>query len=510
MNSCEQIRFKEINFYKMQGMSNWKCLPLIIFVFFSGNIYPHGDTNTIINERLEKSKHYFTQLNYFKSIDSAERALISSRQSGYSKGVAISSIYLAKALLEVGDYKSALNFLSEVETSPYFILDVSVQAETYRIKGKVYNTFEMHSLAEEQFKKQLLHSNSIENFEEKRILVLSAQKSLMEVYNHMKLNDSVTKYLGLQEQGLKRINGSKYTYCVGNTYCQIAKELIERNEFIKAKEYIDNSMKLHKKYNSDYLFDSLEAYGFLEETAGNIDLAEIYYQKALENVLHTENQKAISYYYKVLSDFYLKHKPHSDKGKYYYLHHNKSKDSIGKMNDGVLLDLYEHVLRDEQKIQKASPESFEYILIAIVMLSTAVIVYIQQNREKNKELIDLQSLKLSEHKKSVINLTNELSENKLEELIIYANTNSPEFLTAFQNLYPNVVEDLKKRNVNITTSTLGFCALTYLNFSTKEMATIQNVTIRAIQVRKNRIRNQFEIPSDIDFNIWMNENLGPS
>ena len=489
-------------------MTNWKYLPLIIFVFFSGAIYPTNDTNNVINKLLPSSEHYFGQLYYFKSINSAEKASISSKQSGYSKGIAMSNIYLANALLEVGDYKGALNSLTEVEASHYFNLDVHVQVETYRLKEKVYNTFEMHSLAEEQFQKQLVNANNLENLEEKRALVFSAQKSLVQVFNNMKLKDSVTKYLGLQEQSLEAFDESKYFYTIGNTYCQIATEFIERNDLVKAKEYIDKSMKLHEKYNSVYLFVSLEAYGYLEETAGNIDLAEMYYKKALENVLHTNNQKARSYYYKVLSDFYLKHKPHSSNRDHYDLEHHKINDAIGKMNNGVSLD--EHTIKDGQNIQKASLDSFQYILITIVMLSTVAIVYIQQNRDKHKELINIQSFEISEHKKRIVKLNNDVSENKLEELNTYANANSSEFLTAFQKLYPEVVEDLKKKNVNITTSTLSLCALTYLNFSTKEMASIQNVTIRAIQVRKNRIRNQFDIPSDVDFNIWMNQNLGSS
>ena len=458
-------------------MTNWKYLPLIIFVFFSGAIYPTNDTNNVTNKLLPSSEHYFGQLYYFKSINSAEKASISSKQSGYSKGIAMSNIYLANALLEVGDYKGALNSLTEVEASHYFNLDVHVQVETYRLKEKVYNTFEMHSLAEEQFQKQLVNANNLEN-------------------------------LGLQEQSLEAFDESKYFYTIGNTYCQIATEFIERNDLVKAKEYIDKSMKLHEKYNSVYLFVSLEAYGYLEETAGNIDLAEMYYKKALENVLHTNNQKARSYYYKVLSDFYLKHKPRSSNGEHYDLQHHKINDAIVKMNNSVSLD--EYIIKDGQNIQKASLDSFQYILITIVMLSTVAIVYIQQNRDKHRELINIQSFEISEHKKRIVKLNNDVSENKLEELNTYANANSSEFLTAFQKLYPEVVEDLKKKNVNITTSTLSFCALTYLNFSTKEMASIQNVTIRAIQVRKNRIRNQFDIPSDVDFNIWMNQNLGSS
>jgi hypothetical protein len=39
--------------------------------------------------------------------------------------------------------------------------------------------------------------------------------------------------------------------------------------------------------------------------------------------------------------------------------------------------------------------------------------------------------------------------------------------------------------------------------STKNIAEYTFVTIRAVQIRKNRLCKKFEIPSDADFNNWM-------
>jgi len=67
------------------------------------------------------------------------------------------------------------------------------------------------------------------------------------------------------------------------------------------------------------------------------------------------------------------------------------------------------------------------------------------------------------------------------------------------------LQSLKNLDTKIRTTELEFCAMAFLNFSTKNIAEYTYVTIRAVQIRKNRLRKKFEIPSDEDFNNWMRE-----
>jgi DNA-binding NarL/FixJ family response regulator len=49
--------------------------------------------------------------------------------------------------------------------------------------------------------------------------------------------------------------------------------------------------------------------------------------------------------------------------------------------------------------------------------------------------------------------------------------------------------------------------MTFLNFSTKNIAQYTFVTVRAVQIRKNRLRKKLNIASDIDFNNWMRDQV---
>ncbi|WP_053003825.1 helix-turn-helix transcriptional regulator [Sphingobacterium sp. Ag1] len=98
-----------------------------------------------------------------------------------------------------------------------------------------------------------------------------------------------------------------------------------------------------------------------------------------------------------------------------------------------------------------------------------------------------------------------MDKDKFDHLIAIAKSNNPAFLLLFSDLYPDFIEALKALAPNIRSSELEFCAMAFLNFSTKNIAEYTYVTIRAVQIRKNRLRKKFDIPSDADFNNWMRE-----
>lgn len=104
-----------------------------------------------------------------------------------------------------------------------------------------------------------------------------------------------------------------------------------------------------------------------------------------------------------------------------------------------------------------------------------------------------------------------MDRNNFNYLITLAKNNDAEFLTVFSEIYPGFVASLKRINPKIRSSELEFCAMTFLNFSTKNIAQYTFVTVRAVQVRKNRLRKKFNIASDVDFNNWMRDQilLGP-
>ncbi|ULT23681.1 hypothetical protein KUH03_31670 [Sphingobacterium sp. E70] len=100
-----------------------------------------------------------------------------------------------------------------------------------------------------------------------------------------------------------------------------------------------------------------------------------------------------------------------------------------------------------------------------------------------------------------------MERNNFNNLIALAKNNNAEFLALFNEIYPEFVASLKTINPRIRSSELEFCAMTFLNFSTKNIAQYTFVTVRAVQVRKNRLRKKLNIASDMDFNNWMRDQI---
>lgn len=72
----------------------------------------------------------------------------------------------------------------------------------------------------------------------------------------------------------------------------------------------------------------------------------------------------------------------------------------------------------------------------------------------------------------------------------------------FNSAHQNFLDRLKTRFPDITTGDLRVCCLLKMNLSTKEIASLMNVSVRAIELRRYRLRKRFELDNEtnlVDF-----------
>lgn len=77
------------------------------------------------------------------------------------------------------------------------------------------------------------------------------------------------------------------------------------------------------------------------------------------------------------------------------------------------------------------------------------------------------------------------------------------FYDEFMIHYPIFTNKIERLGSNLVLEEMKIIALLYLNYSTKEIATITNSTLRAIEAKKYRIRKKLHIPSDKDLNMFL-------
>lgn len=484
---------------------------LVNLLFFFTLFYAQTPKISIIDidSTLQKSQEKFVSFNFTESISFANQANINAQKINYDEGIVKSNIYLAKNLFEIGAYDEALDRLKKITFSKFFASNVIMQVETHRIKGRIYKMLKFEESAIAEFKKQLLISEKISDLEKKKLSKFWAHQNLSHIYSETKMSDSAWIHLKQQQELIKNEPEDANFYNVSTTNVQMAAELTGSGKYGEAKVLLDESMRLLQKYEAPYLFQTYKELGRLEEKKGNMTAAERYYRQGLANTIALKDKDAELEFYDILADFYFDHHLEKEEANSFLKKNKVLKDSLQRVNANAVSNGLKQLLddKDQGMLQKASSLWRIVFLGAGIFLLSVLLFYFRYKR--NKKVIKMKDLLLEEKEIQQEKLEKKVTENKFVELIEAAKANDPHFLVLFKEMYPRFIAALKIQDSTIKSSELSFLAMAYLNFSTKDIAEYTFVTIRAVQVRKNRMRKKYNIPSDKDFNMWIRK-LDPS
>lgn len=77
------------------------------------------------------------------------------------------------------------------------------------------------------------------------------------------------------------------------------------------------------------------------------------------------------------------------------------------------------------------------------------------------------------------------------------------FQENFDLIHKNFFRNLISTYPNLTPADLRLCALLRLNYSTKEIARIQNLTLRGVEAARYRLRKKIDIQENEDLVSFM-------
>lgn len=77
------------------------------------------------------------------------------------------------------------------------------------------------------------------------------------------------------------------------------------------------------------------------------------------------------------------------------------------------------------------------------------------------------------------------------------NKNWSQFALHFDELNDGMLTRLKQKHPNISRTDLKLCAYLRLNFSSKEIAQLQNISIRAVEMHRYRLRKKLNLPTEL-------------
>lgn len=478
-----------------------QVLFLILLLFTLKAIAGDGRKQEV-DSILSKAKEFESNGEFLSQLETALNALALSNVHNYDEGKARAHFSAANTLVNVGMFKEGVEHLERVERTKYYKETILMQSEVHRVKGRAYTRLRLYQQALREFYLQLTCIKSLTG-DAQKISYVYTYGNLSTVFDQTEQLDSMQKYIELQLNVLRDFDEKNAAAMYLGVYNDLGQLHVRKSNFAKAQQYLDKSLALVEKYKIPEFYNTLTFLGNLEDRKGNRQKALAFYQKSLTNMREVGNRNAIKNTYRYLADYYLNNNLDKAKADEYELAFSRLNDSLENENRQVVDMVLTQILKskDRESATKVS-KSVRISIIALVLLVVAITFFVWRSRH-SRRILDQKEEALQETETVNRELTEQIGENKFNNLIELAKSNNPEFLALFIELYPQFIQALKSLDPNLRSTELEFCAMAFLNFSTKNIAEYTFVTVRAVQIRKNRLRKKFEIPSDVDFNNWM-------
>lgn len=470
-------------------------ISIFIYTFVLAETQPNK-VDVILGSSLESYKSQQYELSY-KQADSAYKVSV---KIPYSKGIVQSTLYKSKVLIDLGLYKDALKILNEIVNEPAYKKHVILQTESNRLRGRAFGYLELYDLAIKEFKKQIENASDIKDEFKSNLATLWAYQNLEFIYTQIGDKNKVKKYIDLQEKKLSRLDSNIYFHEFANFNTSKANYLANQGNFEDAIKLLTQSLHILEKNNSNAMFKVYTAFASLYDRKKYLNEASKYFQLALANAALLDDLDAKANISKTYSEFLSANNLDEKLAQSLLIQYINYKDSLNKVNRFAVDDIYKNIIIKDKSDKITLTYKFAFGLLTILFL----LYFIQYFYMQKKYLKPIFTLP-KQADKYVTNSSEEIEHSfNINDLIELAKNNNPEFLFIFESIYPNVINNFRKLDSNMRSSELYFLALSYLNFSPKEIAKCSNVTVRAVQIRKNRYRKKYQIPSDVDFNTWIN------
>lgn len=446
---------------------------------------------------LDVSSKKFNIINYKESLHNAELALLHSKKVKYNTGIIKSQIFIAKVLYELGSFNEALVYINNAESIPTTELKLNI--EIARMKGRIFGAMKLYDVSKKEFRKQIKLSKDLPLERDKTLSLIWGNENLMTIYQSQNKKDSIWYHLHQQLKLLNHLNPKEEPYIYYNIFLHTANQHIVDNNIKESKNYLNKVNRLISDYQLDFLYPFYLAKSDYYMKQMDYNNAEIYLIKALDNAKSLEVKNIEMDIYESLGALYSKNIQNPDKALHYTSLYNNLKKELEIKNDKLNENTLNYFLKNNNKQHLISKEVVLLIILIILTIIGFVFYKIYNIKKNNESIIP-----------STIESQQIVNDQKFRHLIELVKNNNPEFVVLFKELYPDFTDTLLKICPEIRTSEFSFLAMCYLNLSTKDIAEYTFVTIRAVQIRKNRLRKKYNIPSNIDFNTGVRNLSIPS
>lgn len=473
-------------FYDLKRMF---CLCFLLL--FSCHYAQVGLLNTTQIDSLQKYgfNRMMTRGDY-KGIVLQERKLILNCQKlKYLKGETVGYLNLAQALCAMTSNKESLYFLNIADKQLKNFNDDILKARINHLYGRNYYFLGLYQQSITSFNKSLEFAYRIKDKEERKRRIFDVYDWKRSSFDYLNVMDSVYSNERKCMQFPKPM-----------LYIDIAERHLKRRNIDSAEYYVNkaNDLMLSSKNLVEGKANVLRAYGELYIAKGENEKALKFLFESLAITKKMGNKRRNLEAYKLIAEAY-KSINDVQKENEYLTKYSKLNDSITEADKSILNMPIEKLLNDQTEAEQKNKNKLYYLAIGIILACSGIIIivfYVYQERQRQKDIL------LNQKERETTELKKKL-DSVYEEVIKLAINGDPLLMPKFKEAYPEFYNNLTSKYPNLTSSDLKFCAMVKLNFSNKEIAQYDNMSIRTVESKKYRLRKKMDLASDVDFNGWI-------
>ena len=98
-----------------------------------------------------------------------------------------------------------------------------------------------------------------------------------------------------------------------------------------------------------------------------------------------------------------------------------------------------------------------------------------------------------------------IDSREFNEIIDLAKKNDPAFVKKFEYAFPDFYQKLTENHPDLTHTHIKILIYTYFSYTTKDIATFTNTSVRTVQTHKYRIRKIINIDPEEDLVGWISK-----
>ncbi len=478
----------------------------IVICFFSIFVFAQDrckEIDSLLDFSTLEYENYDTQ----KSIDLAKQALKKAEELKISQAIAEANYNIARGLGDIGKQKESFSYIEKAEKEDFARKNNLFRAKLREIAATNYMTLGMYPQAIKEFHKALQLTNKTGNDSFSKMIRGRTYGNLYVAYHDIGNLDSAYYYLDKEIQSLKNSEEAEVYSYLSLSYLDYGLMYLEEKKNLdSAQHYFQKSLYLLDKHEDPFKQDVFRALGDLYYVKKEYDKSLNYYLES-QQILNEIDSFDPSYTYilKRISEIYRYHN-NFELEQLYLDKYIALKDSLSESKIDAVGSIVNDLLKKQEKAEGRARNRIYLIICSVFLISAIAILvtihfYGKKQRQEKEARLNKEKLLIKKENENQI-LKQQLN-TAFDEVVQLAKANDSSFLSRFMEVYPEFSGRLKETYPALQSSELTFCAMLFLNFSSKDIAEFTFVTPKAVQNRKNRLRKKLNIPSEEDLNIWM-------